>query len=41
MFRDEKLFSRCPTVEEVALYDLRSNVAIFLPPLDEEEKAIK
>lgn len=37
--RDQVLFSRSPSAEEVTFYDLPSNVAVFLPALSEDEPA--
>jgi len=37
--RDQELFSRSPSEEELTFYDLPSKVAVFLPPLSEDEPA--
>jgi len=37
--RDQGLFSRSPSDEELTFYDLPSNVAVFLPPPSEDEPA--
>ena len=39
MFRSEELHSRIPIAKELKYYQVEKNIAIFLPPLDEDGDA--